>query len=215
MIEIELSILIPSTPDRKEDLSKLIECIVKQEYMRKVDMYDKGELKCERYWDLLCPIEIIVFTDNREMTIGEKRDLLYKEAKGKYSWQIDSDDLISDNAIELILGVIKSNPDVDVITFEEYINIDGKEQRSNHSLNYNDWANDFDGYDYVRTPFMKSVIKTEIAKSVPIPHIRFAEDHQWSKALKGHLKTEYHIPQQLYRYIHISSDFNTRYGIKD
>jgi len=159
--------------------------------------------------------EIIYFRDNKEITIGEKRERLYKYSSGLYSWQIDDDDDIADNAIELILNAIKSNPDADCITFEEYIDIDGKIQRSNHSLKYGDWNNNEDGFDYVRTPFMKSVIKTEIAKSVPIPHIRFGEDHQWSQALKPHLKTELHISEQLYRYIHRSSDHNTRYGIKD
>lgn len=208
-----LSILIPSTPDRRKDLSKLLECISEQEYTRKVDMFDIGDLSCSRYYDLLCPIEVLVFEDAKIMTIGEKRELLYKHAKGTHSIQVDSDDLLSDNAIELILKAIKSNSDVDCITFEEHIDIDGKIQRSNHSLKYADWANNKDGYDYVRTPFFKSVIKTGIAKSIPIPHIRFGEDHQWAQALKPHLKTEIHIPEQLYRYIHISSPHNERYGL--
>lgn len=214
MMGVLLSILIPSTPDRRKDLSKLLECISEQEYTRKVDMFDIDGLNCSRYYDLLCPIEILVFEDAKIMTIGEKRELLYKHAKGVYSIQVDSDDLLAPNAIQLILEAIKSNPEVDCITFEEHIDIDGKIQRSNHSLKYDDWHDNYDGYDYVRTPFFKSVIKTEIAKSVPIPHIRFGEDHQWAQVLKPHLKTEIHIPEQLYRYIHISSDHNTRYGIK-
>jgi hypothetical protein len=118
--------------------------------------------------------------DNREMTIGEKRERLYGMAHGLYSWQIDSDDLIADNAIELILEAIKQ--ETDCITFEECVNIDGREYRSNHSLEYGDWEGDgqkelWDGFHFHRTPFMKSVIKTEIAKSVSIPHIRFGEDH--------------------------------------
>jgi hypothetical protein len=59
---------------------------------------------------------------------------------------------------------------------------------------------------------MKSVIKTEIARSVPIPKIRFGEDHQWAQALKPHLKSEIHIPQDIYFYQHQSSDFSERYG---
>jgi len=156
--------------------------------------------------------EISDFT-GKEEPIGSKRERMYGYAKGLYSWQIDSDDDISDNAIELILEAIKNNPDVDCITFEEHIDIDGKIQRSNHSLKYDDWADNQDGYDYVRTPFMKSVIKTEIARSVPIPHIRFGEDHQWAQRLKPCLKTEVHIPQQIYRYIHRSSNPTERYGL--
>lgn len=219
-MQLSLSILIPSTPDRRKDLSKLLECISEQEYTRKMDIFDVGELNCTRYYGLICPIEILVFEDAKIITIGEKRELLYKYAKGSHSIQIDSDDLLSDNAIELILEAVKSNPEVDVISFEEYISIDDKEYKSNHSNEYADWEGDgsslfSDGFHFHRTPFFKSVIKTEIAKSVPIPHIRFGEDHQWAQALKPHLKTEIHIPEQLYRYIHRSSDHNERYGIKD
>lgn len=195
-----LSILIPTVVGREKEIRKLISVLNKQ------DAYENG-------------VQILVKQDDKEMTIGEKRELLYNMSSGLYSWQIDDDDLISDNAIELILEAIKSNPDVDCITFEEHINIDGKIEKSNHSLQYGDWEGEggkelWDGFHYHRTPFMKSVIKTEIARSVPIPHTRFGEDHQWAQALKLHLKTEFHINQELYKYIHVSSDFNSRYGIK-
>jgi hypothetical protein len=60
------------------------------------------------------------------------------------------------------------------------------------------------------------VIKTEIARSVPFPPIRWNEDEQWAAALKPHLKTEIHIDEELYYYIHNSQpeEFNSRYGIK-
>ncbi len=162
-------------------------------------------------------VEILRLKDNKEMTIGEKREKLYLLANGLYSIQIDDDDELADNAIQLILDTIKISG-VDCITFEEYIDIDGKIERSNHSLSYGDWEGEggkelWDGFHYHRTPFFKSVIKTEIARSVPIPHIRFGEDHQWAQALKSFLKSEIHIPEQLYKYIHISSNFNERYGI--
>lgn len=161
---------------------------------------------------------VIIMSDptGKHMTIGEKREKLYKDSTALYTWQLDSDDDISDNAISLILEAIEQqNPDC--ITFEEYINKDGIEYSSNHSLTYGGWHGDWDkkmpdGFNFWRTPFFKSVIKTEIAKSVPVPHIRFGEDHEWSIALLPHLKSEVHIPEQLYRYIHISSDSTERYG---
>lgn len=193
---ILLSILIPTVEERWREFENL-----------KSNIY--AELNEDGF---LREVEMLSIRDNKEMTIGEKRELLYKEANGLYAIQLDDDDQLSRNAIQLILEAIRSNPDVDCITFEEHIDIDGKIQRSNHSLKYADWCDNFDGFDYCRTPFMKSVIKTEIAKSVPIPHIRFGEDHQWAQALKSHLKTEFHIDQQLYKYIHRSSNHETRYG---
>ncbi len=162
--------------------------------------------------------EIIYLKDEKQLTIGQKRAMLYSRATGIYSWQIDDDDDIADNAIKLILEAIESNPEVDCITFEEHIDIDGKIERSNHSLSYGDWEGEggkelWDGFHYHRTPFFKSVIKTKIARSVPVPRIRFGEDHQWAQALKPHLKSEIHIPEQLYKYIHRSSNPTERYGL--
>ena len=87
-----------------------------------------------------------------------------------------------------------------------------------HSIEYDDWDGDGvkvfqDGFSFHRTPFMKDVIKTDIAKSVQVPDLRFGEDHQWSKLIKPLLKTEHHIPEQIYHYIYISNQtFEERYG---
>lgn len=210
-----LSILIPTVYGRENNLSSLLKSLSKYS---PIDV--KSDLKENEFGYIgtrydLEDVEIIVVKDNKQNTIGAKREYMYSLANGLYSQMTDDDDELAPNAIELILNAIKSNPNGDCITFEEHIDIDGKIQRSNHSLKYGDWNNNEDGFDYVRTPFMKSVIKTEIAKSVPIPHIRFGEDHQWAQRLKLVLKDEVHISEQLYRYIHISSNHNERYGIKD
>lgn len=212
-----LSILIPTVVGRVEDFERLFSKISKYGTFK---MYVRADLNPSiisyKFDDDL--LEIVKYFDDKKITIGEKRERLYKMSSGIYSWQIDDDDEIAPNAIELILKAIKSNPEVDCITFEEYVNIDGKEYKSNHSNEYADWEGDGnslfpDGFHFHRTPFFKSVIKTEIAKSVSIPHIRFGEDHQWAQVLKPHIKSEIHIPEQLYRYIHISSPHNERYGI--
>ncbi len=200
MIQPLLSIQLPYTKERKDNLEKLI-----KEFFRQKSFYD--------------PFLINIESDGRgkEISIGEKRHDLYQKTEGKYVVQWDSDDDIHPQGLKMIIEALQNNPDVDCVTYEEYVNIDGKEYKSNHSNEYSDWEGDGnslfpDGFHFHRTPFFKSVIKTEIAKSVSIPHIRFGEDHQWAQVLKPHLKTEIHIPEQIYRYIHISSDFNSRYG---
>ncbi len=193
-----LSILIPTTPERQVEFDRLL---------------DRLEILSAGY-----NVKIISDDTGKHMTIGEKRERLYKAANGLYSWQIDSDDDIADNAIDLIMAAIKNNPGVDVISFEEYCNMDGKEYKSNHSNDYLDWEGDGsfefpDGFHFHRTIFYKGVIKTELAKSIPFVYCRFGEDHLFAKDLKPHIKSEFHIAEQLYRYIHVSSDFNERYGL--
>lgn len=214
---MQLSILIPTTPEREIQTKNLLTKTIGEEYNCDLYTHPIGNLACGRYVNQNLPIEALIYLDNKEMTIGEKRELLYKGAKGEYCWQIDSDDDISEDAIGLILEAIKQEPDC--ITFEEYVNIDGREYKSNHSLSYPGWVGNgeyllSDGFHFWRTPFFKSVIKTEIARSVPVPRIRWGEDNMWADELQKHLKTEVHISKQLYLYKYISSPFNERYGIK-
>jgi glycosyltransferase involved in cell wall biosynthesis len=73
--------------------------------------------------------------DNKEISIGTKRQQMYELCKGKYAWQIDDDDWISENAIDLILDEI--DKDMDCITFKEHCQFDNRaNEMSNFSLKY-------------------------------------------------------------------------------
>ena len=193
-----LSILIPTVVGREKQYKHLLNRIMKAE---------------NGFAILSGRVEDIKLCDNKEMTIGEKRERLYQMANGLYSWQIDDDDDIADNAIELILNAIKSNPEIPCITFREKCMMNGVYKSSNHSIRYSQWMDNQDGFDYVRSPFYKDVIRTDIAKSVPFPHIRYNEDEQWSKALKPFLTDEIHINEELYHYIYNETNHNERYGL--
>lgn len=207
-----LSILIPITPNRKNVVQSLIN---KLGYSIGLDAFaDDGTWL--RGWNDTehFKTELWIYQDNKEATIGEKRDSLYKVANGKFSWQIDSDDDIADNAIELILEAIKSNPEIPCITFKENCMMNGVYKSSNHSIKYERWQDNFDGYSYVRCPFYKDVIRTDIAKSVPFPKIRYNEDEQWSMAIKHLLTEEIHIEKELYFYKYEPKESHAeRYGI--
>lgn len=204
-----LSILIPITPERVE---------VCQSLLNKIGFSFGATHFIEQDWQFYSAsenkeVEIIVLCDPKRITIGEKRELLYKKANGLFSIQIDSDDDISDDAIELILQAIKENTEVDCITFFERCDMNGVLKTCNHSIKYDMWRDNFDGFDFVRTPFYKDVIKTEIAQSVPFPKIRYNEDEQWSMALKPRLKTEHHIDKEIYYYNYYPTETHEeRYG---
>lgn len=192
-----LSILIPTVTGRSKQFTALCEFL-----HNIIDLHDLDGI-----------VEVVFLRDNKEMTIGEKREKLYRMATGLFSWQIDDDDCVPADAIPIILEAIKEMPSC--ITYEELCNIDGIESRSNFSLKYADWAENEDGFDHVRTPFFKTPILTSICQQVPIPHIRFGEDHVFARAVKTHLHAEVHIDKVLYYYNHVSSPFNERYGITE
>ena len=208
-----LSILIPTVVGREDECHELELTIDKQAYNRKVDVFDKWGDVIRREWDLLTFVETIIYKDDKKISIGEKRERLYSLANGTYSFMIDDDDSIAPNAIELILNAIKNNPEIPCITFREKCMMNGIYKSSNHSIRYSQWMDNQDGFDYVRSPFYKDVIRTDIARSVPFPHIRYNEDEQWSKALKPFLTDEIHINEELYHYIYNETNHNERYGL--
>ena len=208
-----LSILIPTVVGREENLKSLLRVIKGDMAWTEVflsdGVYDFHYGSCKSL-----PLFFEVTKDNKEKSIGDKREYMYQHSNGLYSFSIDDDDNISGNAIQLMLEAIKSNPEIPCITFREKCMMNGEYKSSNHSIKYDKWQDNFDGYDYVRCPFYKDVIRTDIAKSVPFPHIRYNEDEQWSMAIKPFLTDEIHIDEELYYYIYEpKEDFNTRYGI--
>ena len=52
-----------------------------------------GDLKAES------KVEVIVICDNKEISIGEKRNRLYTAASGEFSVQIDDDDDVAGNYV--------------------------------------------------------------------------------------------------------------------
>jgi len=196
-----LSIQIPYTKEREQETAKLSKELIRQVQENKLQGFVVFELDGR----------------GKEVTIGEKRNDLYQRAKGKYVVQWDSDDWIAKDGVMQIVTALQNNPDVDCVTYEEHCDIDGKIFKSNHSLQYSGWYGEgshplHDGFHFHRTPFFKDVIKTEIAKFVPVKHERFGEDHLWAIDLYPNLETEIHIEQPIYHYIHKSSNFNERYG---
>lgn len=196
-----LSILIPTTIDRREQTAKL-----------------KAELKRQiiegGYQD---SVEIKSMEDNKEMSIGMKRNLLYNAANGKYAVQWDSDDWIHPQAIKMIIEAAKQSPDC--ITYKEHCTMDGEIKFSNFSYEYEDWNGEgnnvlSDGFHYQRTPFFKTPILTSLCKEVGVADMRYGEDHDFARRIKPFIKTEVHIEEFIYFYTHTSTEHNERYGIK-
>jgi len=56
-------------------------------------------------------VELLLASDKGEKSTGEKRNLLYGMAKGKYVCSIDDDDWVPDTYIYEILKAVSSGPD--------------------------------------------------------------------------------------------------------
>ena len=159
-------------------------------------------------------IDCVVFKDNKEISIGMKRDRMYKMSKAYFTVQIDDDDDVADDYIKTVYDTIVANPDVDCIGYMERCVMDGVTKYSKISLECNEWRTLPDGYE--RTPFFKVPIRTAVCQRVGVADMRFGEDHDFANRIKEHLKSEVFIDKALYYYTGNSltaEQHKERYGL--
>jgi len=178
-MHIELSILTPTIPSRKEQLSKLSEKIAKQSN------------------DLA--VEHLSFADNRTRTIGAKRQALLDIARGEYIAFVDDDDDIEPDYVSEILLAIKQGQDV--ITFKQNSYYNGAFSKVVFGLNNRDEPFQPNGIT-LRAPWHVCVWKRELVKTCQFGESNYGEDIIWSRQARARIKTSLHIDKTLCTYRH-------------
>lgn len=147
-------------------------------------------------------VEVLFFRDNREHTVGFKRNTLIKQSHGQYVNFIDDDDDIHDNYISMIYDKLKSNPDcvslVGVITFND--------QNPTQFIHSNKFKAYFQSNGiYFRPPNHLNTMKRSVAAQFLFPEISFGEDTDWAMRISraGLLQKEEQIttPYYFYKYV--------------
>jgi glycosyltransferase involved in cell wall biosynthesis len=173
---MKLSILICTLEERKLQYDNLRSSLMSQ--------YDSD-------------VEILSCCDNREMSVGSKRNALLKQSTGEFLVYIDDDDSIHPNYISLILEALQSNPDC--VGMTGIITFNGTNPRKFiHSIKVNEWY-ESNGV-YYRYPNHLNPVKRELALQVGFPECNFGEDKNYSDRLKPLLKTEVMIDTPIYFY---------------
>lgn len=191
-----LTIMIPTTVDRREQFTKLA-----------------NELQSQRQ-GISELVEIIWREDSKEISVGKKRQLLLEDANGEWVVGFDSDDWPAQTYVQDIVEALSSNPSIDHVGFIEDCDIDGVKSRSIFSIKHKSWDEQEEGYDQVRCANPKSVIRKSKALQVGYQDLRWGEDRIFAESVTPLLESEVFIEKPLYYYRHISSDSNERYGIK-
>lgn len=198
---MKLAILIPTTPDRKIYLQRLLDELVSQLNELKLiggkDVLDTPELG---------EVDVCIFIneDNREKTTGKKRNELIEAAAwagAKYIAFIDDDDLPGPTYIKRGMEVVDSGLDCGELWGTLYINGKKDTRPFHHSIAYSVWSDDSKAY--YRCPNHLNFIKLDLVKDIPFPDQSFGEDGQWSVHRvqpAGVLKTMYPIPEVIYYY---------------
>jgi glycosyltransferase involved in cell wall biosynthesis len=177
-----LSILIPTTPDRRPMFNRLLDKLS----LQAADIEGVEILHCE---------------DDYKMTIGAKRNHLISEAGGEYVVFIDSDDDVADTYIVDIMAALESRPDC--VGFRGYMTTNGKD-RKNFAISraYKTWH--IENGIYCRHINHLCPVRRSIALKCPFPNLRHGEDYKYSMDLIPHLKTEVYIDKYLYIYKYLT-----------
>lgn len=146
-------------------------------------------------------VEIITMSDNRQMSIGAKRQKMLEMCTGDYVCFIDDDDTVPDNYISSIMKGISEG--VDCIGF--LVMLTGWHPTPtlcSLSNKWDGWHDNRGGYKYVRCPNHLSVIKRDHCLKIGYKDLRGAEDSDFSLRLKasGLCKTEHFINEVMYHY---------------
>lgn len=146
-------------------------------------------------------IEILFFKDNRQHSIGFKRNQLLRDSQGEYVCSVDDDDDVHDQYISMIYEKLMQKPDC--VSVAGIMTTNGENPTPFiHSIQYNQYATE-NGV-YVRPPNHLNPIKRSIASQFSFPENNFGEDTAWAIQLaqSGLLKTEAKIdvPYYFYQY---------------
>lgn len=157
------------------------------------------------------PVEIISECDNKEISIGKKRQNLLERATGEYVVYIDDDDAVSDDYVDSILAALSTCPDC--VGFLIRCTSNGKNPRmAKASLKYRMWDDNVDGFSHVRSPYQKTPIRRDLALKAGFPDLRYAEDREFSKRVVPLLATEVFVDRVLYFYQFRQENFQRKYG---
>lgn len=184
----KLAILIPTIDGREDMLGRLMAILNPQ--LRKWQPH----------------VEAILLKDNRESTIGHKRNRLTfmaMEAGATHRAFIDDDDTVTDDYLDLNMPGVFGNYDCNSLVGIYSVNGIVNKQKNIfiHSLRYTHWHED--DTHYYRNPNHLNVCSLEKIGHVNFQEKNFGEDGCWSEDIAKHgcLKTEYLIEKPFYNYL--------------
>jgi glycosyltransferase involved in cell wall biosynthesis len=205
----KLSILICHLEGRALQLAELGKCLLDQ--LDKIGHAEFADPTGMGAAHIICNgVEIITESDNGELSIGAKRNLLLDRAGGDYICFIDDDDMVPDYYVAEILAAITpdktgNTPDA-VGIFGHYYHDGRGPDRFVHSIQYSEWFTDTDGV-LCRTPNHINPVKRSLALKARFPEINHGEDFEYSQRILKLLdtdpefaKTEVFIDKVMYEY---------------
>lgn len=193
--KIHQKLIERETEDLSDEESKKLSILICTLYSRKKHLVNLLKvLRPQKTKD----VEILIEADNGQMSIGEKRNILLRDAKGDYICYIDDDDMVPSYYVEKILQAISYKPDCCSLKGEVFFKRKNVTKTFIHSVKYNDWF-EHRGV-YYRCPNHLNVIRRDLALKVGFKNLDKCEDRDYSFRILPLLKKEAQIEGVMYFY---------------
>jgi glycosyltransferase involved in cell wall biosynthesis len=182
--------------ERQQQFNQLV-----QEFNRQIEL--------NKYQDI---VEVCSISDNKQMTIGAKRQKLLDMAAGEYVVFFDDDDWPEAYYVAEVVAALETKPDCIGMLIRMTTN--GRQpQMCCHSLQFPEWKDNYAGYDYVRNVTHFNPVKSYIAKLVGFSDKRFGEDKEYSDKVTKLCKDEVFINKPMFHYRYTTHvPHNQKYG---
>ncbi len=137
--------------------------------------------------------------DNKEISLGEKRNRMLRDSDAEYTCFVDDDDDVADDYVAVIVNALKSKPDC--VSLMGLITFGGINQRVFiHSLAFQDYFEH--NQIYYRPPNHLNPMRREVAVQIEIEKKNGGQDDEWALEIcrAGLLKTEAVVDKPYYFY---------------
>ena len=209
---MKLSIMVTTMASRRAQLSKLV-CLLNMDQAPYSErLHEVGLLR--KWIDHDRGVEMIAYETepydekDERLTFGAKRNAIAAIAYGEYLVCWDDDDTPHPRYLELVLKAIEQKPDVIGYKVACYGYANGCKspeimEPADVSIKYLDWANDKNGFKYVRCPHHIVPVRAEHVRAIGFKAMHHGEDHEYSIRLRdsGLLKKEVYIDEFMYIYL--------------
>lgn len=180
---MKLSILTPSIPTRLHKAGKLHGEIARQ--IAAAGAEDE--------------VEHLILTDNRQRSIGAKRQALVEAARGDYVAFVDDDDRICEGYVAGLLRGIAEG--VDVVTFDQRAVVNGQESKVVFQLGQGNGPF-VPGGVTKRDAWHVCAWKRGKVAGCQFGESNYGEDEVWNRQARKRVRSEAHIPAVLMEYHH-------------
>jgi hypothetical protein len=157
----------------------------------------------QRLWGILAPqltpeVEVLWMGDNKQRSIGAKRNELLRAAVGEFLAFVDDDDRPAEDYVEVLLQTMWKHSSVDVITFTQMVSVPGRKTKPCHygvELEYHDGPDLWTG-----KPAHTMVWRSSVAKLGSFTDKSQGEDVDWVAQVWPLVKTQVRLDNVLYHY---------------